>query len=368
MFQFIRDSEFRASLESDYKELNSALAQKNWKTVQVFAGSIIEAVLIDYLLSISHQPDPLKMDLAKAVLACETIGLITPETAKLADVLRNYRNLIHPGRSVRLNEKADENKAMISRALVGMILDAVSSKLRGGEFTAEQITKKVEDDSSAMAIVDHLLASAGDLELERLLLSILPTRYFEVLFENALETLEVFESLFRLALEKAPWFTKEKVAKRFVEIIKTENKIKVFTYTQAFFRGCDLLVMEPTDRAIIIKHMLWRIAEEHPSQEFIKAVEGMEPFLDEDQFRNLCENFLSYIIYSARNKRFAPYSYLRKLLTREKDFIGNSSIAALTAVCIRKETQKKYDQSLKPVELLRKLYDEPEISDDDIPF
>jgi hypothetical protein len=102
MFEFIRDSGFRASLESDYKELNTALAQQSWKTVQVLAGSIIEAVLIDYLVSINHQPDPLQMDLAKAVAAAEKSGLIAPETAKLADVLRNYRNLIHPGRSVRL--------------------------------------------------------------------------------------------------------------------------------------------------------------------------------------------------------------------------------------------------------------------------
>jgi hypothetical protein len=48
-FDYITAKEFRQSLEADYAELQLCVESKAWKSVQVLAGSIVEALLIDYL-------------------------------------------------------------------------------------------------------------------------------------------------------------------------------------------------------------------------------------------------------------------------------------------------------------------------------
>lgn len=129
-FDFITNEDFRASLEADQAELLSCVEAKAWKAVHVLAGSIIEAVLLDYLIASKYQnlppEDLLKMDLHKAIDACQAEGVLTGKTAQLSAVIKDYRNLIHPGRSVRLSEKIDENSAHIAQCLLAMILAEIA--------------------------------------------------------------------------------------------------------------------------------------------------------------------------------------------------------------------------------------------------
>ena len=57
-FDFISDSEFRSILAADYEQMHLCADAKAWKAVHVLAGSIIEAVIIDYraslIIPISH--------------------------------------------------------------------------------------------------------------------------------------------------------------------------------------------------------------------------------------------------------------------------------------------------------------------------
>ncbi len=55
IFDFISGEEFRESLDADYHELNSAMEVHAWKAVHVLAGSIIEALLVDYLTASNYQ-------------------------------------------------------------------------------------------------------------------------------------------------------------------------------------------------------------------------------------------------------------------------------------------------------------------------
>src|SRR4051812_35001496 len=109
-FNHITDEELRLSLIEDHREIEAALTASCWKTVMVMAGSIIEAVLIDYLLSLhpydaAKQEAVLKYDLGKAVDECKTGGILSEKTAQLCIVVKGFRNLIHPGRVKRLKEK-----------------------------------------------------------------------------------------------------------------------------------------------------------------------------------------------------------------------------------------------------------------------
>ena len=48
-FDFVADDDFRAGLVSDYAEMQKALEAESWKSVHVLAGSIVEAILVDYI-------------------------------------------------------------------------------------------------------------------------------------------------------------------------------------------------------------------------------------------------------------------------------------------------------------------------------
>jgi len=54
-FDFVSDEKFRFSLEKDYQELTLSLQNGAWKAAYILAGSIVEAILIDYFLAAGYQ-------------------------------------------------------------------------------------------------------------------------------------------------------------------------------------------------------------------------------------------------------------------------------------------------------------------------
>lgn len=150
-FDFINVEDFRLSLEADYAELEVAMQNEAWKTVQILAGSIIEAILIDYLVFSDYQKksskDPLRMSLSDAISAAKEENVISEETVHLSHLIRSYRNLIHPGRSIRLGETATEKKAKASQLLLEMIVEEVAIRRKQNYgYTANQILTKIEKD------------------------------------------------------------------------------------------------------------------------------------------------------------------------------------------------------------------------------
>jgi hypothetical protein len=105
-FDFISDGPFRDSLISDYREMTICVESGSWKAVHVLAGSVVEALLIEYLVVSKLRPkgiDPHKIDLATAIEACVAEGVIKPSTASLCEVIRDYRKFDSPraGHSTR---------------------------------------------------------------------------------------------------------------------------------------------------------------------------------------------------------------------------------------------------------------------------
>ena len=126
---FITDDEFRLSLTSDLDELEKALENKSIKAAHVLAGSIVEAVLIDYLISETpaDRERLLKLDLGKAIDECQKRGVIGSRTANLSSVVREYRNLIHPGLVIRKQEKISDKTAHIANSVVSVILEEIAA-------------------------------------------------------------------------------------------------------------------------------------------------------------------------------------------------------------------------------------------------
>jgi len=290
-FDFITNEEFRASLEADQAELLVSFGAKAWKAVHVLAGSIIEAVLLDYLIASEYQNRPpadlLKMDLHQAITASQVEGVLTGKTAQLSVVVKDYRNLIHPGRSVRLSETVDENSASVAKALVEMIVAEVAKK-KSEKYgnTAEQLAAKMVADPSAVGILDHLLEGMKELELERLLLKVIPERYFFLVNQEPVpeDSLDALRQCFRRTFAMAPFNIKKKVNEKLVRVLKKEGEALVLGYVDAFVRAVDLLPAEYQERKIVKDHLLSRLGR-GVTEPLLEAMDGIGNFLTNEDLQ-----------------------------------------------------------------------------------
>jgi hypothetical protein len=135
-FVFVQDADLREIVVRDYKELSLKLFPAGaWKSTVVMAGSILEAILFDQL-----ENDPAKKALALAAASAPRvkggavitdisewklfklievsveIGVLNPDRAKSIDqVLRDYRNFVHPKKEIRAQHPCTEAEALMAK-------------------------------------------------------------------------------------------------------------------------------------------------------------------------------------------------------------------------------------------------------------
>lgn len=273
-FDYITVKEFRESLETDHTEMRKSVDVQAWKSVQVMAGSIVESLLIDHLLSTTNpvrpNKDPLKLDLSEAITICQNEGVLSDRTADLCSVIRSYRNLIHPGRLIRLNEQPPtRNSATIAFALVDMISDEIAKNKRATVgLTAEQILSKVMRDTNSLTILKHLLQEVNEQQRERLLISLIPEAFeannvaSDGLFGDSVHP-EHLMSAYRTVLDSVSDEVKRRVASEFVRILREGDGDYVIRYEKAFFRPSDLEYVPTHHRAMVREHLLGQVPAHH---------------------------------------------------------------------------------------------------------
>lgn len=283
-FDFISDEGFRSVLESDYREMRACAENGAYKAVHVLAGSLVEAVLVDYLAGIEYESDPLEMSFAQLITASKKAGALNQRMSELSSALKSFRNLIHPGRLKRLEEEVDADSAAVAQSLVAIIVRAVAaSQEQKFGLTAQQIITKFESDPSAFGVAEHLLRATSDKEVARLLLTALPERYFELLdtVEEDSEVLAAHSRLFRAAFSRAPDIVKKRVLERYVTVLREEPGPRVEVYEEQFFRGTDLDFVREEDRGLVRDHLLARLRSD-PNANLLRAVQGFGGFLEAD--------------------------------------------------------------------------------------
>lgn len=301
LFDFITFEDFRSSLEADYQEMTACLKAGAWKDTHVLAGSIIETVLIDYLVTENHvdKSAALKLDFAKALSLCVEKKIITAKTNDLCSVIKEYRNLIHPGRIIRLKETITQDSAQVAKSLVHIILEevAVQKRKRYG-YTAEQIAAKIERDSSAEAIIPLLLKDANPIEIERLLLKILPDLYIKS-FEQDFTAphirpafIRCYSDAFRLATDDL----KKKVTENFVRILKEEDERIVFACGKAFFRAEHLKYIQEKDISLVKRHLLARLKDDADG-ELLDTLLGIGAFLRTNEIVSFTDPLIKLVAY-----------------------------------------------------------------------
>jgi len=100
---FIKDEKIRDIVESDLKELHYVLQVEGWKSVTILSASIAESILMVLL----HKNEeiarrtlkgkwPNRVTLYDMINAASKSGLISEPEKAIFEILRTYRNLIHP--------------------------------------------------------------------------------------------------------------------------------------------------------------------------------------------------------------------------------------------------------------------------------
>jgi len=134
-FNFISDLELKHIIERDYRELSVILFPENaWKSVVIMAGSILEAILFDILsnetnLSQANSSEKVpkrngeiipigtgKWSLQKLIEVAVDINIIPNNRASSIDqVLRDYRNFVHPKKEIRSEHQCSEAEALMAK-------------------------------------------------------------------------------------------------------------------------------------------------------------------------------------------------------------------------------------------------------------
>lgn len=303
-FDFIAAHEFRESLERDYAEMRACFTAEAWKSVQVLAGSIVEALLVDYLASTTQpgrpQKDPLKLDLAEAIAMCKTEKAISERTADLCSVIRSYRNLIHPGRAIRLAEQQASGKsAQIAVSLVDLIVDDIAyARLASVGLTAEQVLSKIRKDENSLGILQHLVKEASERQQERLLLELIPEAYFSL--HPASEPwdeaeLERLEGAYRIVFDGVSDEIRRKAVAEFVRVLREEDGNRVNVYTNSFFKASDLKYVAGNHAKMVRQHLLGLVPSTHTSRT-LQVVDGIAKHLEPSEIQEWLDPFVRTLL------------------------------------------------------------------------
>ena len=138
--QFIKDAPLRESIRADIAFVNQALRNAEWKAATVLAGAAAEALLhwaitrkkaseVEGARAAVNSPaskNPDAWNLDGYIKVAKHLALIEDETEKQANLAREFRNLIHPGRSARLAKVCDRGTALSALAAVEFIVRDLS--------------------------------------------------------------------------------------------------------------------------------------------------------------------------------------------------------------------------------------------------
>ena len=161
-FDFISDAGFKDILIRDFEELKKCHEAKASKSILILSGSIIEAILVDYFLSFMPEnltdKKILKMDLFSLIELAFDQKLISSSSKDLSTVIKNYRNLIHPGREIRKREKFDNETSNIALSLLKIVIKEIRENyFKNLGYTASEIFHKLESDSLSQPIFERII-------------------------------------------------------------------------------------------------------------------------------------------------------------------------------------------------------------------
>ncbi len=254
-FAFIQDHKFKRILIRDYVEMNNCIEAKAYKSVIVLSGSIIEALLLEFLTN--NPPDGYtknkidKLRFFELIDLSETIDLISTTTKDLSSVIREYRNFIHPSKELRSESEINEDKAIIASRLVNMVIGNVKEnhpKLYGNK--AEDVFTKLHTDAHSRKILNFLLNKMNQNEID-----LLYQKFISYYINN--DNVDYSDRDFvHFGIEKLETFVSDNTIKSYVLKIEPEitngSKVQAEKLFELFGDKLDLYYSEESKNTILV--------------------------------------------------------------------------------------------------------------------
>lgn len=309
-FDFIADRQYRALLIRDYLELENCVKNEASKSVLILSGSIIETLLLEFfshnLPNGINKIQLLKKNLSDLIDEAVKIGLISNKSKELSTVIKNYRNLIHPGREIRTNENFDQDTAIVSFSLVKIILKEIKQNyVEKYGYTGEDIFNKILVDNSTYSIFEKLIPKLNQHEKSKLL---------DLLVEYEIENYNSRDRGFHLhyIYQLKRFVEKDEIVdycKRLLKEVEKGQKHTIFALYEIF--GSNLNVLKDDEIAIILTYIYNKI----------DTIGGWNQAIEDNRLRKLFDNlglyvenpelkpkFFDLIISLVRNHNYTKYS------------------------------------------------------------
>lgn len=280
-FEFVADPKFKELLQRDYKELKACLKIPATKSVLVLSGSIIEAMLIEYFLQFMPAGQTAasiyKLTFEQLLDLAESQGLLTKREKNLAWVIKDYRNLIHPGREIRKAEKFSIDDANISHSLIGIVSTAIEDKYKQTYgYVAEDIIQKLKNDWQFRSVFDKVVIKLNQTERVKLLSMLIKAELYDKSFwDTFLGEGEIpekehsnLDSTKEFVVAIKPLVPHEiiiKHLKQLVNEIETGDQTKAFILFNLFHEELSYLSKDEVDMVVVYIFSLFSSILEHSS-------------------------------------------------------------------------------------------------------
>lgn len=148
---FIKDAALQEMIGLDIAAISTDLQSGEWKGATILAGSCCEALLLYGLQSVeakapgkiakalkavagSKKPSSSDLtdkswDVSSYTEVAHHLGLISDNTKSEIDPARDYRNLIHPAKSIREKVKCDRGTAFVGAGAVDHVISDLKKNL-----------------------------------------------------------------------------------------------------------------------------------------------------------------------------------------------------------------------------------------------
>jgi hypothetical protein len=138
---FVTDPVLKAQLSMDYAELSLVHNTRARKSTVILAGGILEGVLLDKLRGTPDEAEAAyrklpgsrnismdAWDLAHLVDVARELRLLPRGVVQISHGLREFRNLVHPGRQLRERTVLSEDEAELAVRVVEIALKALGGR------------------------------------------------------------------------------------------------------------------------------------------------------------------------------------------------------------------------------------------------
>lgn len=138
-WDFVEDADLRSILVRDYRELRRIIKAGARKSAVVMCGSIMEAILLYKLYTPEVQakyqdkygkplesPQAKRWELEDLINLITNLGYLDENARSEAHFVRNYRNLIHPGKEKRGELKVTGELLVASTALLTHVMKSLT--------------------------------------------------------------------------------------------------------------------------------------------------------------------------------------------------------------------------------------------------